>query len=55
MTLGHGQSLGIGMDGWGTKNAREVDGDLPESIPPVTVIFSPQHRLVELKVKHLLY
>lgn len=43
------------MGGWGIKNAREVVGNLPESILPVTVISSPQHRLVELKVRHLLY
>lgn len=43
------------MNGLGIKNAREVDGNLPESITLVTVISSLQHRLVELKVKHLLY
>lgn len=45
MRLGHRQWLGD----------KNVSGNLPESLPPVTVISSPQHRLVELKVKHLLY
>lgn len=45
------------IDGWlgEIKNTREVDGNLPESIPPVTVVSSPQRRLVELKVKLLHY
>lgn len=38
-----------------TKDPREVEGNLPESIPAVTVVSSPQQRLVELKVKLLLY
>lgn len=37
------------------KNTREVDDNLPGNIPPVTVVSSPQQRLVELKVKLLLY
>lgn len=37
------------------KNTREVVGNLPESIPPIPVVSSPQQRLVELKVKLLLY
>lgn len=37
------------------KNTRGVDGNLSESIPPVNVVSSPQQRLVELKVKLLLY
>lgn len=43
------------MDSSGMKDARDVDDNSPESNPPVTVVSSPQHRLVELKVKHLLY
>lgn len=37
------------------KNTREVDGNLPVSIPPVTIVSSPQQRLVELKVMLLPY
>lgn len=37
------------------KNPREVEGNLPESIPAVTIVSFPQKRLVELKVKFLLY
>lgn len=37
------------------KNTRGVDGNLSESIPPVNVVSFPQQRLVELKVKLLLY